>query len=220
VDEPLEGRRSVRSDQLLKLSATVLGLSMSYVALAQAAGDEGKLPECPVMGETVDFNVKVMTPDGPVYFCCPPCVKKYERDPAKFADKIKAQRERLAKTPRIQVRCPVSGEAVDGKTTAEIGGQKIAFCCKNCVAKYEKDPDAYQGKLADSYTYQTRCPVTGNKIDPAAHGDLPTGERIYYCCKACEPKLVKDPARYRDKLAEQGINIDPKAIAAKAGGGK
>jgi len=35
-----------------------------------------KLPLCPVMGEAVDFNVKTMTDQGPVYFCCEGCIKK------------------------------------------------------------------------------------------------------------------------------------------------
>lgn len=202
--------------------ALVVGVACaSGAALAQEAKPAepaaAKLPMCPIMDEPVDFNVSLMTDDGPLYFCCKSCIGKYEKSPDKFAAKLKAQREALARMERVQVKCPVSGEAVDGKTSADIGGQKVAFCCQKCVAAFEKDPAAYKAKLEASYTYQTKCPVSGGKISATVHGDLPTGERIYYCCKNCEAKLLKDPAKYAPKLAEQGVFIDAKKIAGKSG---
>lgn len=183
------------------------------------ADSHRKLPLCPVMGETVDFTVKTMTDDGPVYFCCDPCIKKFEKEPAKYTEKLTAQREALRKMERIQVTCPVSGNPIDGKTTILARDKKVVdFCCKRCVSKFENvdnteaDNKRLNAKLEACYTYQTRCPVSGDKINPTAFTDLPTGQRIYLCCSGCSEKLLKDPAKYAPKLAEQGINVDLKKL--------
>jgi YHS domain-containing protein len=167
-----------------------------------------KLPLCPVMGDPVDFSVKTMTDDGPVYFCCENCIEKFNKKPQKYAPKVAAQRTALKKLERVQVNCRVSGNPIDGKTFAMVDGQGVYFCCKNCVAKYEKDPAKLKAKLEASYTYQTRCPVMGAEIDPAAFVDLPTGQRVYFCSQGCDDKLLKDPEKYAAKLAAQGINVD------------
>lgn len=175
---------------------------------------EPKLPRCPVMDEPVDFNISTMTEQGPVYFCCKPCVKRFEKYPGRYAAETKKQRAALKKMERIQVNCPISGEPIDGKTSARIGGKKVSFCCKGCVTKYEKEPGKYAARLEASYTYQTRCPVMGEKINPTTYADLPTGERIYVCCKGCDTKLLKSPDKYAKKLEAQGIHLDLKKLKA------
>ncbi len=172
------------------------------------------LPVCPVMGESVDFNVKTMTDDGAVYFCCEVCIPKFKKDPAKYAEKVTAQRAALEKLDRVQVSCPVDGKSVDGKPTADVNGHKIAFCSKDCQVKYAEHPGALKAKLADSYTYQTRCPISGEKIQPNVFTDLSTGQRIYFCCASCGDELLKDPAKYAPKLEEQGIKMDAKKLSA------
>jgi YHS domain-containing protein len=171
-----------------------------------------KLPACPVMGESIDFNVSTMTDDGPVYFCCKSCIKKYEKAPDKYADKVAKQRAALKKLPHIQVTCPISGEPVDKSAFAEQDGNKVYFCCNDCKAKFTAHPDAFKAKLAASYTYQTKCPVKNRDIDPAAHDDLPTGERVYFCCKDCAAEFLANPGKYAPKLAAQGVNINVKKL--------
>jgi YHS domain-containing protein len=39
------------------------------------------------------------TDDGPVYFCCKGCAAKYKANPAKYAEKVAAQRKFLAEHP-------------------------------------------------------------------------------------------------------------------------
>ncbi len=180
-------------------------------AAAQPA-QKAELPRCPVMKETVDFNVKTMTADGPVYFCCGDCIKKFEAEPAKYEAGVKAQRAALAKLPKVQTACPISGKEVSKDAFIEKDGQKIYFCCKNCPAKYEKEPAAYKAKLAAAYTYQTKCPVSGEDISPAAYTELPGGGRVYFCCKDCIPKFKADPAKYAPKLEEQGVGVNLKAL--------
>ena len=43
--------------------------------------------------------------------------------------------------------CPITGKKVNPKATAVYEGKRYAFCCKNCVAKFEKDPEKYLTEL-------------------------------------------------------------------------
>jgi YHS domain-containing protein len=165
-------------------------------------------PKCPVMKEDpIDLSISTPTPEGPVYFCCKDCIDEYKAAPAKYADAVKAQRKALAPLPKVQVTCPVSGKPVDKKAFVEENGRKIYFCCTNCPAQYEKDPAKYKEKLANSYSYQTKCPVMGGDIDPKAFMELSDGRKVYFCCNGCEKKLVEDPAKYLPALEAQGINL-------------
>ncbi len=86
------------------------------------------------------------------------------------------------------------------------------FCCENCVPKFQADPGKFKSALANSYTYQTKCPVSGKEIDPAMSSVLPTGQKVYYCCDKCGKRLMEDLAKYESKLAALGIYIDAKKI--------
>jgi YHS domain-containing protein len=119
---------------------------------------------------------------------------------------------------------PAKVEPISKKSFLERDGQKLYFCCNDCKGKYEADPAAYKAKLAASYTYQAKCPVTGEDIDPTAFSDLPTKQRVYYCCMACEKKLLAEPDEYAPKLAAQGLKVDAaklkKALAESKSGEK
>ena len=45
--------------------------------------------------------------------------------------------------------CPVSGEEIDSKVTVAYNGETYAFCCKNCLKKFNKDPEKYISKLSE-----------------------------------------------------------------------
>lgn len=172
---------------------------------------------CPVSGEAVNFHVNTSTSNGMVYFCCPHCVKKFDADPKKYDSKVQAQRKALKALTSVQVACPVSGEAVNGKTKAKIDGQEVQFCCEKCIPKYKEDPAKYQKKLAEAMTYQATCPVSGKPIDPAACLTNKDGSKIYFCCGRCESKFQKDPSPYLGKLEAQGYPYekDDKGVKAK-----
>ncbi|RMF79913.1 MAG: hypothetical protein D6744_08675, partial [Planctomycetota bacterium] len=124
----------------------------------------------------------------------------------------------LAKLPKVQVRCPLSGEPINKKEFVETDGQKVYFCCGNCKKKYAAEPAKYAAKLAASYTYQTKCPVMGGDIDPTVFTELPGGQTVYFCCPGCEGKLSKKPEKYAKNLQKQGYHITPKDIAGDAKG--
>ncbi|MCA9415840.1 MAG: hypothetical protein KC917_06205, partial [Candidatus Omnitrophica bacterium] len=166
----------------------------------------------------VDFTKFFLTEDGPVYFCCGNCCAEFAKDPAKYAEGVEKQRAHLASLTKIQVACPVSGKPVDPNVTKEFDGQTIAFCCTNCCAEYSKDPAKFAKDLVGSFTYQTLCPVSGKPIDPTVSFELAAGQRVYFCCGNCCAEFAKDPAKYADKVKEQGYKFDfeAKTKAAKA----
>ncbi len=73
--------------------------------------------------------------DGKVFFCCPGCVKKWNKDPAKFETLANLQ---LVKTGQFkQTKCPISGGDIDETQFSEVDGVKVSFCCGNCKGKVD-----------------------------------------------------------------------------------
>lgn len=171
------------------------------------------LPNCPVIGdEQVNLAISTNTPEGPVYFCCKGCVGKYKANAAKFAEGAAAQRKALAGRPKVQVTCPACGHAADSEFSLDNAGQKVSFCSAACMDKYKADPAKHAVALANSYTYQTTCPVMGEPIDPKSSVPLANGARIYMCCNGCAKKLFADPETTASKLAAQGFVFKAKDI--------
>ena len=196
----------------------VLAIASLYAVPALAEDTPTTLPNCIAMSRPIDLFNFVMTDDGPVYFCCPRCRGRFEKDPAKFQAKAVAQRDALAKLPRVQVKCPVSADPVVQQVSTQHDGQKVLFCAEKCMVSYKVDPAKFRGALLASYSYQTRCPVEGEPIDPKAFTTLSTGQTIYFCCPPCQSTLLADPAKYDDKLREQGIRIQWDRVKDPAAG--
>jgi len=195
-----------------------LGALAVTATLDRAQGDPAKaqekaaakepataLPNCPVMDEPISLAASVRTDDGPVFFCCDECIKKYQANPSKYADKVAAQRQALATRPKVQTACPVTGEPAKADVTVDHSGGKVQLCCKGCISKFQKDPAKYKANLANSYTYQTKCPVSGEDISPEAFTAVAGGQKVYFCCKNCVKKYTAEPANYEAKLAAQGF---------------
>lgn len=204
-------------------SVFALGLAVGPVLAQQGehGGDHGAhqhdnkpsspasaLPKCPISGEPINFSVSVETDGGPVFLCCTNCVAKYEANPTKYTEKVAAQRKTLADRDKVQVTCPVSGESIDPKAFVEHDGKKVFLCCDRCAKKYRKNPGEYNAALANSYTYQTKCPIMGEEIDPTVSTTLSTGETIYYCCPKCDKQLRENPAKYNKNLVAQGVLVN------------
>ena len=54
---------------------------------------------CPVMGGLVNKNIYADYQGNRVYFCCPPCLREFKKDPDKYVKKMKEQGIPLAKSP-------------------------------------------------------------------------------------------------------------------------
>jgi YHS domain-containing protein len=90
---------------------------------------------CPVKGKDVDGSKAV---EYTATFCCGKCVAKFEKDPAKYAEKLAEAEEG---------KCAFSGKDVDPDATATVS---IAVCCGGCKKKVAEDPVKYLGELSDS----------------------------------------------------------------------
>lgn len=184
-----------------------------------AEADSKTAPEvlCPVMGEPVNFAISTPTDDGPVFLCCKGCAKKLTKNPGEYEEEVAAQRKALAKRPRVQTRCPLTGEPFNPKISVEHGGGKVLLCCEGCAKKFKKDPKKYAAKLASSYTYQTQCPVSKEPIDPTVFATTAGGKQVFFCCNGCNKKFFKDPAKYAPNLVSQGFEYKLAELAAPSG---
>ena len=71
----------------------------------------------------------------------PGCKKQQEPPPAAPTEEVAA----AAQT--IQTTCPVMGGKIDKQYYTEYKGKKVYFCCAQCKAKFEADPENYLAKL-------------------------------------------------------------------------
>lgn len=90
---------------------------------------------CPVKGKDVDGSKAV---EYTATFCCGKCVSKFEKDPAKYAEKLADAEDG---------KCAFSGKDLDPDATATV---TIAVCCGGCKKKVTADPLKYLGEVGDS----------------------------------------------------------------------
>ena len=96
------------------------------------AGAEPVNEKCPIKGKSVDASKSA---DYKVKFCCNKCVKKFEKDPLAYAEKVAGAEDG---------KCAFSGKAVDDEATSTVS---IGVCCGGCLKKVKADPGKYFGKL-------------------------------------------------------------------------
>jgi len=119
----------------------------------------------------------------------------------------KIQTQEKAPAPVIltdQITCPISGDEIDKSIFTDYEGQRVYFCCKKCVEKFNRFPDGYlysmykKGERPENI--QTTCPVSGKKLESKEFFVQVMNKRIYTCCAKCIKKVEANPALYLDKL--------------------
>jgi YHS domain-containing protein len=128
--------------QKLSLSAAVV--ACLCFCLSANAADEAKLT-CPISGKPATKDHAAKYKDGQVYFCCDNCPKAFEANTKKFATKANAQL--VASGQYKQVKCPLSGEALNPATAIKVGDLSVSFCCDNCKGKVEAAKEKKQLQL-------------------------------------------------------------------------
>jgi YHS domain-containing protein len=105
-----------------------------------------------------------------------------------------------------QTTCPVTGKAIDPKTSLHVDwqGQRIYFADQAAVDAFRKDPEKVFATIAAEgvrlQNIQTTCPVSGENLEggdmgpPVAFGYK--GRTIMFCCNMCPPRFDKEPAKY------------------------
>jgi YHS domain-containing protein len=104
-----------------------------------------------------------------------------------------AEKEKLK-----DVKCPVSGKAINPEATADYLGKKVYFCCKNCPKAFAADTEKYALKakhqlVATGQACQVACPMTGKPTKKGTAIDI-AGAKVAFCCPNCQGKVKKAEA--------------------------
>jgi len=110
-----------------------------------------------------------------------------------------------ADTATANLKCPVSGKAVDASKSSDYNGGKVYFCCDGCKAKFDKDSAAYAAKanhqlVASGQFAQKACPLSGGKAKEGTEVDI-SGVKVSFCCPNCQGKVAKATGDDQIKLA-------------------
>ena len=124
--------------------------------------------------------------------------------------------------------CPVSKEKLGGMgegVNLVQDGRLVRFCCKDCVASFQKDPAKVMGQVdqamidAQKKSYPlTSCPISSKPIEGAGVDYLYGTRLVRFCCPKCPDAFLKDPTKTLAQLDAAAKN--PKQAPAPAGGAK
>jgi YHS domain-containing protein len=181
----------------------------------EKAGAKAVAPLCPVSNEPIDGKSFVRYQGQRVYLCCSDCTAEFNKSPEKFAKAIKAQWDAMP-ARRAQIKCPVTGEKINPAIYVEEPRYDLCFANEEAKAKFSKDRKAYESKLAECFTFQTKCPTTGNPIKPGFSKEI-AGQTVYFCCGGCPAKANEETAK---KAAEQAKANEVAYAKERAGAAK
>ena len=105
----------------------------------------------------------------------------------------------------FKATCPISGKAALEDKTADYKGGKVYFCCGNCPGAFAKDTAKYATKanhqlFATGQATQTKCPLSGGKLNPDANVEI-GGTKVGFCCEKCEAKAKEAKGDAQEDLA-------------------
>ena len=75
-------------------------LVTSMAAVVSGDPEPGVQKYCPVMGGRIDTSVHADHQGKRVYFCCPGCIKVFEKNPASYIETMESRGVVLEKAPR------------------------------------------------------------------------------------------------------------------------
>lgn len=113
------------------------------------------------------------------------------------------------KKEKPQTQCPITGAKVDRNLYLDYQGQRIYFCCRNCIEEFEKDKEKYFEKFEKDgvilENIQEVDPVCGMKLkEKKIYSDY-KGRRIYFCSENCVGKFKEEPQKYLEKLNSKTV---------------
>jgi YHS domain-containing protein len=211
--EPYMNRSAFRTG----IAASILAILMATSALAQQApaskaattqpaahsqpaGDAAI--ECPVTHKPVDRGICARFRSRWVYFATDDARQKFEKDPLEFAEGVQKQWE-ADKQLRVQVVCPVTGQAPNSDIYIGLGLSAVYFATPEAKEAWVTDATGYRKVLAkDGYSYQTGCATCGMPIDPRVSKYAGT-QKLFFCCEGCAKGFEKDKAACVKRVDEQ-----------------
>ncbi len=122
---------------------------------APAVSEAGKYPltVCPGCGDpnpSVDKAFSKVYNGREVIFCCEDCAAPFEKN---LPESMSALNVRIADAQNAQyplTTCVVCGETLgsEGKYVEAVHlNRYLRFCCKECLASFDKNPSFYDGNL-------------------------------------------------------------------------
>ena len=109
-------------------------------------------------------------------------------------EKQKSKSKKGKRKPVTSVKCPVAGKEIKiaAAKTVEYKKAKVYVCCDGCVGKMKKDATKFAAKanhqlLVTRQARQTKCPMSGGKIDKKQFVKA-SGVRVAFCCDQCKGK--------------------------------
>ncbi len=64
---------------------------LAFIAGAPLPSEGAEQSKCPVLGGTVNKRVYADYQGKRIYFCCPPCIMQFQKDPDKYMEQMKKQ---------------------------------------------------------------------------------------------------------------------------------
>ena len=86
-------------------------------------------------------------------------------------------------TASEQKTCPVMGAPINKEIYTDYNGKRIYFCCKGCVATFNKDPQKYLDKMSKDGVTLTDAPCDSCASKGMEHGKATEGS-----CASCKEK--------------------------------
>ncbi len=200
-----------------------LGADLAVFAeLAEA--EEGDAPinsECPITGADINADFTTEHEGHVIAFCCGDCLAQFEEDPSAHAEEVDALIA-AAESPDgdapVNSECPFTGASASADFTAEYEGHVIAFCCGDCLTRFEDDPEAHAGELADILPsgeadsaedaaddtvaggpINSTCPVTGEPVNRNLTTEY-EGQLVAFCCGGCLAQFESDPESFAEAI--------------------
>jgi len=142
--------RSFSAALVLALMLCALSAAATVQSTDAAAGKAvTSQTMCPIMHGKIDKRYYADYQGKRVYFCCPACIKEFQKDPAKYVKQLEDSGVTLEKAPTPQTACPVTGDKIDKNYYVDYQGKRIYTCCSGCVEEVKKDPAKYVKQLED-----------------------------------------------------------------------
>lgn len=71
----------------------------------------------------------------------------WDAEAASEEKEVKKGENQVKTVTPVNTKCPVSGKPIDKAQVFVYKGQSVAFCCGNCKAKFEKEPQKFLAKV-------------------------------------------------------------------------
>ena len=85
------------------LSVAVI-VCLAFVFSAAALAKPADQTKCPVLGSPVNKNIYTDYKGKRIYFCCPPCVQEFKKDPEKYMKQLEKEGVVLEDAPQAKTK--------------------------------------------------------------------------------------------------------------------